>query len=272
MSSLTFRQKLGRCLSSNFFTRLVTTLILLNAVTLGLETDAAVMESHGLLLRAVDQAILAFFVVEVLLRLYVSRLAFFKSGWNVFDFVIVGISLLPSVGPFAVLRTLRILRVLRLISVVPKMRKVITALFSAIPGMTSVLSVLLVIFYVASVMTTQIFGASSDPAMQQLYGSIGASMFTLFQLMTLEGWSQDIAGPTMALFPASWAFFVSFIIVTSFAVLNLFIGIIVDAMNLMHEEERAASVDKAHSEEMLAIHDVREEIAALRRDLQAARK
>lgn len=262
------RSRIAKFIHGKYFSNFITALILLNAVTLGLETNQRIMASHDHLLHLIDHVILWIFVAEVSLRIAVFRGFFFKSGWNIFDLLIVTLSLIPAAGPLAIVRTLRILRVLRLISVVPKMRKVVTALFSAIPGMTSVMSVLLVIFYVAAVMTTQIFGKIDDAGMQAMYGTIGDSMFTLFQLMTMDGWSDEIAHPTMVFFPNSWWFFILFIIITSFAVLNLFIGIIVDALNIMHDEELAEDMEKDHSEEMSAIKELKDEIAMLRLELQ----
>lgn len=254
------------------FTRFVTFLILLNAVTLGLETNPAIMAEHGRTLFMIDHVILGLFVVELLIRLYVQRLKFFREGWNVFDFIIIIVSLLPAVEYFSALRTFRIFRVLRLVSVVPKMRRVITALFSAIPGMASVMAVLMVIFYVSAVFTTHVFGVSKDPTIHALFGDIGNSMFTLFRLMTLEGWVSEVAHPTMIEYPHSWVFFVLFIIVTSFAVLNLFIGIIVDALNILHDQEDADGAEHHHSEEMQALMDIREDLAALKAEISALKK
>jgi voltage-gated sodium channel len=273
MSSMNkYRYCTAKFVHSAKFTRFITALILINAVTLGLETSPAMMAKYGSILSVIDHTILFIFVCEILLKLFSFRLNFFGSGWNVFDFLIVGISVLPALGPFDILRTLRVFRVMRLISIVPKMRKVISSLLSAIPGMTSVLAVLLVIFYVAAVMTTQLFGAVQDPVLQNLYGTVGDSMFTLFQLMTLEGWVDDIAAPTMIHFPWSWLFFVFFIIITSFAVLNLFIGIIVDAMQIMHSEEADELRHQDHSEEMQAIQGLQKQLEALAADIAALKK
>ena len=153
-----------------------------------------------------------------------------------FDFIIVGIAWLPAAGVFAVLRALRILRALRLLSVVPQMRRVITAIGNAIPGMFSIMGVLMLIFYVSSVLATKLFGQHPDPNMQEWFGSISSSAYTLFQIMTLESWSMGIVRPTMLIFPWAWAFFIPFIVTTSFAVLNLFIGIIVDAMQSLDND------------------------------------
>ena len=220
---------------SNKFVQFITALILINAVTLGLETNPEIVAKYGNFLFVFDRLILLIFTFELLLKLFVYRFRFFKSGWNIFDFAIVTIAWVPASGPLSVLRALRILRILRLLSVVPQMRRVVSALGHSIPGMASVVAVLCLIFYVSSVLTTKLFGTHPDPNMQAWFGSIGDSAYTLFQIMTLESWSMGIVRPTMELFPLAWLFFVPFIIITSFAVLNLFIGIIVDAMQVMHE-------------------------------------
>jgi voltage-gated sodium channel len=220
------------------FMRLITVLILINALTLGLETDADIMAQHGAYLLGIDAFILCIFTFEIAVKFFAYRLSFFKSGWNNFDLLIVAIAWMPANGALSILRALRILRILRLLSVVPQMRRVISALGHSIPGMASVIGVLGLIFYVCSVLATKIFGAHPDPNMQEWFGTVGASAYTLFQIMTLESWSMGIVRPTMEIFPLSWIFFVPFIIVTSFAVLNLFIGIIVDAMQMVQQEPR----------------------------------
>ena len=177
---------------------------------------------------------LTVFVIEILGKLAYRNWRFFLNGWNVFDFAIVTIALIPASGPLAVLRSLRILRALRLLSVVPSMRRVVQALLSAIPGIGSVGLLILLIFYVGAVVSTKVFGA----AFPEWFGSIGASMYTLFQVMTLESWSMGIVRPVMEVHPLSWIFFIPFILVTSFTVLNLFIGIIVDAMQSQHMAEQ----------------------------------
>nr|WP_136252028.1 ion transporter [Ningiella ruwaisensis] len=226
---------------SRFFQNFIIALILFNAVTLGLETTDFGQRYIGILY-VIDLIVLCIFTLELGLKFIVYRFDFFKGGWNWFDFIIVTISWMPASGAWSVLRAFRILRVLRLFSVVPQMRRVIGALGHSLPGMASVVGVLGIIFYVSAVLVTKLFGTHEDPNMQAWFGSIGDSAYTLFQVMTLESWSMGIVRPTMEIFPWSWMFFVPFIIITSFAVLNLFIGIIVDAMQIMHEEEDKANL------------------------------
>ena len=235
----------------------ITVLIVINAITLGLETDKSIASAYGGLLTSLDYVILAAFTLELALKLYAYRANFFRSGWNNFDFFVVAIAWMPSSGPFAILRALRILRILRLLSVVPQLRRVIAAIGHSIPGMVSVIGVLCLLFYVSAVLTTKVFGQHPDPNMQEWFGTIGASAYTLFQIMTLESWSMGIVRPTMELFPHAWVFFVPFIVVTSFAVLNLFIGIIVDAMQTSHEgprEEDRDEIKQFTHDEVEALH------------------
>jgi voltage-gated sodium channel len=212
----------------------ITVLIVLNGITLGLETVPSVAKAYGNWLYVFDQRVLVVFVLEILGKLFYRNWRFFLDGWNVFDFIIVGIALVPATGGFAVLRSLRILRVLRLLSVVPSMRRVVQALLTAIPGIGSVSLLILLIFYVGAVISTKVFGSDFS----EWFGTIGASMYTLFQIMTLESWSMGIVRPVLELFPMAWIFFIPFILITSFTVLNLFIGIMVDAMQSQHVVEQ----------------------------------
>ena len=248
------------------FIRFITILILINAVTLGLETDASILNKYGAILHFIDLVILIVFTIELVLKFYAYRLDFFRSNWNVFDFLIVAIAWMPASGPLSVLRALRILRVLRLLSVVPQMRRVIAALGHSIPGMASVVAVLCLLFYVSAVLATKLFGVNQDPNMQEWFGTIGASAYTLFQIMTLESWSMGIVRPTMEHYPFAWLFFVPFIIITSFAVLNLFIGIIVDAMQMVQREEHLE-----HEEMLNESNAVCEELKELSKQIESLR-
>ena len=237
-------KKVAEFIESKFVTLGITVLILINAVTLGMETDSELSGQFGKVLNWIDRTILIIFSIEIALKFYAYRLRFFRSGWNIFDLLIVAIAWMPTNGALSVLRTLRILRVLRLISVVPQMRRVVSAIGYSIPGMVSVISVLGLIFYVSAVLATRLFGTYPDPNMQEWFGSIGASAYTLFQIMTLESWSMGVVRPTMNLFPWAWTFFLPFIIITSFAVLNFFIGIIVDSMQTAQKLEADAAMQK----------------------------
>ena len=255
--------QLKTLIESRRFEWAITALIIINAVTLGLETVPAAMAAAGPLLHVIDRAILAIFTVEVLARMVIYRGAFFRDPWRIFDLVIVSISLIPAGGNLSVLRALRILRVLRLVSMVPSLRRVVGGLVAALPGMGSIVLLLGLVFYVFSVMATKLYGASFP----EWFGSIPASAYTLFQVMTLESWSMGIVRPVMEVHPAAWAFFVPFIVSTSFTVLNLFIGIIVSAMQAEHDASASAERAELQSEQehiLTEIRALRKEIAALR--------
>ena len=263
------RERLRGVVEAPWFSNLIIAVILINAVTLGLETSSTAMAAAGSLLVAFDRIALTIFCVEIAAKLFVHRLSYFRDPWNVFDFVIVGIALMPSGDGLSVLRSLRILRALRLISIVPEMRTVVQALLNAIPAMASVIALLALIFYVAAVMTTKLFGGTFP----EWFGTIGASLYTLFQVVTLESWSMGIVRPVMEVHPYAWAFFVPFILVVTFAVLNLFIAIIVNAMQTAsgQNEEHHHRENEAHFAELLdEMKGLRLEIAALRRERASA--
>jgi voltage-gated sodium channel len=261
------RERVERPALQNF----IMLLIVVNAVILGLETVPAAMAAWGSLLLAVDNVILGVFVVEILLRIYAHRLAFFRDPWSLFDFFVVAIALVPASGPFAVLRALRILRVLRLLTLVPSMRRVVGALLASIPGLGSIALVLMLIYYVFAVIATKLFGENFP----QWFGSIGESLYSLFQIMTLESWSMGIVRPVMVEHPNAWIFFVIFILIATFTMLNLFIAIIVNAMHSFTEEEnreRQDALDQTRDHIEADLHremaDLRAEIAQLRNLLE----
>jgi voltage-gated sodium channel len=252
------RRALARWVESPRVQHLIVALILVNALTLGLETFPSVMARAGPALEFIDRALLAIFVLELATKLVGHGWHFFRSGWNLFDFVVVGIALVPSGGSLSVLRALRVLRVLRLVSAVPRMRFVIESLGRSLPGLGSIGFLLLLFFYVFAVMATKLFGEGFP----QWFGTLWGSMFSLFQIMTLEGWA-DIAREVMAHEPGAWLFFLAFILLATFTVLNLFIAVIVNAMQEPHTPVEHLAV--ASSEDMAAL---RAELAELRRALE----
>jgi len=258
------RAKVTTLVEKQWFGRFILTLILINAVLLGMETSASLMAQYGPILLGLDKLLLGVFVVEILLRIYAYRGAFFKDPWSLFDLAVVAIALIPASGPLSVLRSLRVLRVLRVLSMVPSMKRVVSALLGSLPGLASIAMVLVLIYYVFAVIATKIFGS----AFPEWFGSIGASFYTLFQVMTLESWSMGISRPVMEVYPYAWVFFVPFILVATFTMLNLFIAIIVNTMQTFTEEEHAlarAQDKQAQEQEQLQMH---EELKAIRQELQ----
>ena len=274
-------ERLKQILEHRVAERIVVTIIIINAISLGLETSTWATSRFGGLLEFIDKAALAFFVVELSARILVHRLNFFKSAWNVFDFIVVGIALFPASDGLSVLRALRVLRVLRVITAVPSLRRVVGALLAALPGMGSIMVLMSLVYYVFSVMATKLFG-TDFPAW---FGDIGRSAYSLFQIMTLESWSMGIVRPVMEKHPYAWAFFVPFILCTTFTVLNLFIGIVVAAMQSEHdaevaverehlEAERAKIADEAEAARLAAeenMESLGESIKSLRKEIRELR-
>jgi voltage-gated sodium channel len=230
--------------------------ILFNAAVLGLETSEAAMAAWGPALLLLDAACLAVFVVELLLKLYALGGRFFGSGWNVFDLLVVGLSLAPVSEGVSVLRALRILRVLRVISMAPSLRRVVEGLVRALPGMGSVVLLLGLVFYVGAVMATKLFGATNP----EQFGHLGWSALTLFQLMTFDGWMGEILRPAMEEHPWAWAFFLPFMVVTGFAVLNLLVGLIVNAMQEAAEAERGVEESAFEAEVLRQLSAIEERL------------
>ncbi len=256
-------EKLRVLVDSRKFEWVITALIVINAVTLGLETSETAQQEIGGFLHTVDKWLLIVFTIELAIRIFVYRWSFFKDPWCLFDLAVVGISWVPTAGGLSVLRALRILRVLRIISLVPSLRKVVGGLVAALPGMGSIVLLLSLVFYVFSVMATKLFGAEFP----EWFGDIGLSAYSLFQIMTLESWSMGIVRPVMEQFPYAWAFFIPFIVCTTFTVLNLFIGIIVSAMQSEHEDAATQEREQMQNEQELILNEIRalrKEVAHLR--------
>lgn len=264
------RQRLRAVLAHPRFQRFIVAVIVLNAATLGLETVPAVVERHGDLLALVDHAALYIFVAELAAKLYVERTAFPRDPWNIFDAVIVTIALIPASGSLSVLRSLRILRALRLLSVVPSLRRVVSALLRALPGMSSIVLLLSLVLYVAAVMATKLYGASAP----ERFGSLPTSLFTLFQAMTGDDWG-NIAREVMTRHPSAWVFFTVFILLCTFVVLNLFMAVVVSAMDEESATERAEMEDLSATSTQRILDELgrlRREVTELRRQVAPDRR
>lgn len=207
--------------------------ILLNAILIGLETSQTVMLNFGGIIHLFDTLCLFIFVIEIILRITCYKVSFFRNGWNLFDFFIVVIALMPESGIFSIFRILRIIRVLRLVSIIPKMRLISNALLKTLSPMLGVGVLLMILFYIYGIITTTLYGETFP----QWFGTIGESFYTLFQIMTFESWSMGIVRPVMAQYPYAWLVFVSFLMIASYIVLNIAIGIIVDCISEIKSEE-----------------------------------
>ena len=257
--TLTWRDRIEQFITHHAVQHFLVFLIVVNAAILGIETNHSVMESWGHELFLLDHVILGIFITEIVLLIAARGLSFFKDAWCVFDFIVVGIALVPASGSLSVLRALRVLRVLRLINKVESMRKVVGGLLSSLPGLGSVFGLIMIIFYVASVIATNLFRHDFP----DWFGSLSTSAFTLFQVMTLESWADGIARPVMEMFPYAWVFFILFILIATFIIFNLFIAVIVDSITADKEKDH-----RDHSHQL----SVQDELQELRKEVTALRE
>jgi voltage-gated sodium channel len=249
---------LKQVVESRWFHNFIITVILINGVVLGIETAKGLSATTMNTLKWIDQLCLFIFVIELSMKFLVYRLSFFKQGWNIFDFLIVAVALVPATGELSILRAFRIFRVLRLVTTVDSIRRVVAGMLIAIPGVGSVGALLVIFFYIGAVISTTLFGESFT----DWFGNLGRSMYTLFQIMTLESWSMGIVRPVMDVYPYAWIFFIPFIAVTTFTVLNLFIGIIVDAIATVKEQDESTRHHQPSSKEDIDL--IRQDLSALR--------
>lgn len=285
LDTLTYNSSLERAIERPWFLRTIISLIIINAVILGVLTYHETLP-QGLVyaLEIIDQAITYIFAVEIFLKLLVYRLQFFKSGWNWFDFIVVGVALIPGGSGFGVLRAMRVLRILRLLHVVPIMRRITEALMKALPGMGAIFAVLALITYVAAVMATDMFGDTENEEVALLFGDLPSSAYSLFQVMTMDGWRFEVVQKVIDDGnPFAWLFFLVFIFIASFAILNLFIALIVDSLaaeqqaileeglDVLEEdiEDELLTAEKGRVAVLEALQDMRAEIAALRASVEA---
>ena len=268
ISSAPVREHVLKLVENPRFTRFILGIIIFNAVILGMQTATETLASWQPTLYALDKACLAIFVAELLLRMYVWRGRFFRDPWSIFDLAVVAIALVPASGPLAVLRALRVLRVLRVLTIVPSMRRVVSALLGALPGLGAIGMLLMLIYYVFAVIATDLFGDKFP----DWFGSIGLSFYTLFQVMTLESWSMGISRPVMEEFPYAWLFFVPFILVATFTILNLFIAIIVNAMQTFAEQDHAAERQEQAAQADRREQHLQDQLAAIREELRELRQ
>jgi voltage-gated sodium channel len=238
------------------FHRLVLSVILFNAALIGVETSRDLMSRHGTWLQQVNLAIQVVFVVEIALRLAAHGRrwpAFFRDGWNAFDAGVVAASFLPVAGPFATVgRLARVLRVARLTSTMPELRLIVATMLRSIPSMSHVILLLGLLIYIYAVIGFHLFG-DHDPVH---WGTLGAALLTLFQILTLEGWV-EVQKVSMERFPFAWLYYGSFVIVAVLVVTNLFIAVVINNLEAAKAEEQgtAALTPAALRDDLRAVHD-----------------
>lgn len=224
---------------SRLFQGFVLGVIILDSIVLGALTFSF-LKNNSILI-AIDRMCLLFFCIEMCVKILALRKEFFLSKWNLFDLFVVVLSALPTtiIGNIAILRLFRVLRATRLSSSVPQLRFVIAVITRSIPSVISIGVLLLLVYYIYAVLGTQLFATAAP----EYFGDLGKSFFTLFQVMTGESWSGAIARPIMQIYPYAWIYFISYMIIVSFIVLNMVIGVIVDSIS----EIKAQKLEKEHN-------------------------
>ena len=250
------REKIYNLVESPKFKNFILAVILINGLTMGLETYDSVMESFGPYFMAFERMVIIIFIIEIILRIYAHRVAFFKDGWSIFDLIIVLISLAPANESFEIFRILRVFRLFRIITVAPQMRKIVTALISIIPGMASIAGLMSILFYISAIIASQLFGERFP----EWFGDLSSSLYTLFQVMTLESWSMGIARPVMEVYPYAWMFFIPFIFIVTFIMINLIVAVVVDVMNNIEDDK----IEETSKKEISEIELLRQEILELK--------
>lgn len=228
--------------------KIITSVIILNAIVLGILTDRSLTAEQIFLLEAVDKACLVIFVIELVAKLLVYRKNFWSDAWNIFDFVVVASSIIFISSSVSIIRAFRIFRLLKALAEFPELQILVSAMLKAIPSMSWALVLLFIIFYIFAVFGSALYGDNFP----ELFGGVGGSMFTLFQVMTFESWATAVARPIMEVQPYAWIYFLVFILLTSITLLNVMVGIVVEAVGTISEaakkKQAAKEAAKAKSE------------------------
>ncbi|MBR3023876.1 MAG: ion transporter [Oscillospiraceae bacterium] len=248
-------KKIESFIESHFFQNFILIIIVINCIIMGAQTSSYMNIHYGNILTLCDKICLGIFVGELLLKLIVYKNRFFKSGWNLFDTLIVLISILSDFSYLSTMRVFRVFRVfrslkamkslkslrgLRLISGIEKLQVIVVALINSIPSILWTGGLLMLIYYIFAIMGVSLFGT----AFPEWFGSLGKAMYTLFQVMTLESWSMGISRPVMKVYPLAWIYFVPFVLTSSFIVMNVVVGIVVNSISEVAQINRVEKIEK----------------------------
>lgn len=259
------KKRLQNFVENKYFNNFILAVIIYNSIILGLLTYPWWCRHVGDFLHASNTFCVIIFTIEIILKLYVYKKSFFKDGWNIFDFLLVTISWIPTGGVFSSFRALRVLRALRALRLITRMQRlkiIVQAIIESIPNVGWASLLLLLIFYIFAIMGTTIFAE----AFPEFFGTIGKSMYSLFQIMTLESWSMGIARPVISVFPAAWIYFISFILTSSFIVMNVIVGVVVNAISELSERaknEKAIQQAKSSTSLEVELQKLKEQIKVI---------
>ncbi|CAG9620058.1 ion transporter [Sutcliffiella rhizosphaerae] len=255
-----WKEKIRLIVNHSIFMKVVMGVILLNAILVGVETYPDLRRENASLIHSFEVFFLWFFTIEIILRMLAEKKIshFFHSKWNVFDFVIVaGVLIFSGTYFISAIRILRVFRVLRAITVVPSLQRLVTAFLKTIPSLGTIMLLLSLVFYIFSVLGVLFFG----DIFPEYFGTLHLALVTLFQIITLDSWASGIFRPIFEQLPFSWIYFVSFILIGTFIVLNLIVGEIINNIQEAREEEQQNDKVEISKQELAKI---RNEIAELK--------
>jgi len=238
--------------------------ILINAIALGVDAHFGESNPWHAQIEYLDEIFLGIFTAELVLEfLAQGPRRYGRDGWNIFDCIVVGISYISMAPAISALRTLRVLRVLRLVSNVPQMRRVVEALIGAMPGILATTMILAVVFYIGAIMATTLFGERFPDE----FGDLAKSALKLFQLTLFDDWGATVA-MLNAVYPWAWVFILFFTVLSAFAVLNLFIGVIVDAVQETRSVEQTEAIKREVDQIDVSVEELSEAQTEAQQDLR----
>lgn len=263
-----------RVTSSKIFKNTIVLIILINSIVLGLITSEAIYAKFGELLEFILSACVVIFTVEITLRIIAKGWRFFLNGWNIFDFLLITMALMPETGAAITFRVFRVLRALRMVSSMKKLRHIVSAILVSAPHVFWAAVLEMIIFYIFGIMGQNLF----HEAFPQWFGTLGETVYTLFQVTTLESWSMGIARPVMKVYPWAWMYFVPFVMISSYIVLNVVVGVVVNATSDISEDDNISMKDKIKAKKVTnteiseQINELKEHILQLEAKLEENKK
>jgi len=256
-------EKIEHVRDAKWFSNLTTFIILAYASVLGFKTIGEVETNYSIFLQFADYFVTIYFIFEIAIKMVAEKkfMNFFKSGWNLFDFVIVVVTLLPleQSGFAAIARMLRVFRVLRLFTARPELKKIIDMLIKAIPSIIDIVILMFIIFYIYAIIGNFYF----HDLPSGLWNDFLVSMLTLFRVLTFEDWT-DVMYEAMEVHPWAWIYFVSFVIIAAFVFFNLFVAVIIGEMQKLQEADMKEELHEDH----LKLDVLLQEIKALREEVK----
>lgn len=253
-----------RVTSSKIFKNTIVLIILINSIVLGLITSDAIYAKFGKILEFILSTSVVIFTIEIILRIIAKGWRFFLNGWNIFDFLLVAIAFMPDTGAAITFRVFRVLRALRMVSSLKKLRHIVSAILVSAPHVFWAAVLLMIIFYIFGIMGQNLF----HEEFPQWFGTLGETVYTLFQVTTLESWSMGIARPVMKVFPWAWCYFVPFVMISSYIVLNVVVGVVVNATSDLSDDDDVTDMKNKMKTKKVTNAELMQQITELKNHIE----